>query len=128
MSQDLEQNKQTAKAFYELAFNQSQPAEAMRLYGGPSYRQHTPETRDGKDGFIEFVTGFCQRFPQKYLDIRFALAEGDRVVLHVFAKLFPEDRGAAIFDMFRFEHGKIVEHWDAIQPIPEHAQNSNTMF
>ncbi|HTP38456.1 MAG TPA: nuclear transport factor 2 family protein [Steroidobacteraceae bacterium] len=128
MSQDLEQNKRTAVAFYELAFNRSQPAEAMSLYGGPTYRQHNPETRDGREGFIDFVTGFGKRFPHKKLDIRHVLAEGDRVVLHVFARLFPEDRGAAIFDMFRFENGKIVEHWDAIQPIPEHSENGNGMF
>ena len=38
------------------------------------------------------------------------------------------DRGSAVFDMFRVEHGKIMEHWDVIQPIPEKASNKNTMF
>ena len=128
MNIELEQNKRTAMAFYELAFNQHQPAEAVRLYIGPSYKQHNPEVDDGPEAFIQFVTGFCARFPQLHLDIKRAIAEDDLVILHVHAKMFPEDRGAAIFDMFRFENGKIVEHWDAIQPIPEHSENSNTMF
>lgn len=125
---DLEHNKRIALAFYELAFNGGQPAEAMRLYGGPTYRQHNPEVADGPEGFIGFVTGFSARFPHKRLEIKRVIAEGDLVVLHVHAKLSPQDRGAAIIDMFRLENGRVVEHWDVIQPIPEHAANTNTMF
>ena len=40
----------------------------------------------------------------------------------------PEDRGEAIIDIFRVADGKIVEHWDVIQPVPEHSANGNTMF
>lgn len=124
----LAQHKATALAFYELAFNQSQPAEAMRLYGGSTYRQHNPEVADGPAGFVEFVTAFAQRFPHKRLSIKRVIAEGDLVALHVHAVLVPGDPGAAIVDMFRFEDGRIVEHWDVIQRIPEKAANSNTMF
>ncbi|MGC3980064.1 MAG: ester cyclase [Steroidobacteraceae bacterium] len=123
-----EQNKRTAVAFYELAFNNRQPAEAVRLYVGPNYRQHNPEVGDGQEAFIGFVTGFAARFPEKHLEVKRVIAEGDMVALHVHAKMSPADRGAAIIDMFRFESGKIVEHWDVIQPIPEQSANGNTMF
>jgi predicted SnoaL-like aldol condensation-catalyzing enzyme len=31
-------------------------------------------------------------------------------------------------NIFELESGKIVEHWDAIQEIPEKSANANTMF
>ena len=55
-------------------------------------------------------------------------SEGDFVVLHVHSVREPGQRGRAIVDMFRLENGKIVEHWDVIQDVPEKAANNNTMF
>jgi predicted SnoaL-like aldol condensation-catalyzing enzyme len=54
--------------------------------------------------------------------------DGDFVIVHSHATTTPEDRGMAIVDIFRMDDGKIVEHWDVIQPIPEKAANENTMF
>lgn len=56
------------------------------------------------------------------------MADGDLVMLHVHAKPTPDERGTAIVDIFRLENGKIVEHWDVMQPVPETAKNNNTMF
>ena len=40
-----------------------------------------------------------------------------------------DDRGSAIVDIFRFDvNGKIVEHWDVIQPIPEKTASGNGLF
>lgn len=50
------------------------------------------------------------------------------MILHVLNQRSPEMTPNAIIDIFRLENGKIVEHWDAIQPIPDKAANSNTMF
>ncbi len=56
------------------------------------------------------------------------MAEGDLVVTHGLIKTSSEDRGTAAADIFRLEDGKIVEHWDVLQPVPETAENDNTMF
>lgn len=125
---DPERNKETVLAYYNLAFNEKQPAQAVAKYLGSKYTQHNPDAPDGPDAFIEFVSGFASQFPKSSLDIKRAIAEGDLVVTHSLLKTSPEDRGTAAADIFRLEGGKVVEHWDVLQPVPETAANDNTMF
>jgi len=83
---------------------------------------------DGKDAVIKFFTPFFKANPDAKNEIKRAVAEGDLVFLHVHSKQNATDRGRAIVEIFRVEKGKVVEHWDVIQDIPETAANSNTMF
>jgi predicted SnoaL-like aldol condensation-catalyzing enzyme len=87
-----------------------------------------PPSPDGFEAFIQFVLGFVEQFPQLSLDIKRTVAEGDLVVTHSLIKTSPEDRGTAAADFFRLEDGKIVEHWDVLQPVPESAANDHPMF
>jgi predicted SnoaL-like aldol condensation-catalyzing enzyme len=66
--------------------------------------------------------------PGLSVEIKRVIAEGDLVVAHDLVKRNPDDRGFAGIDIFRLENGKIVEHWNAREPVPEKAANSNTMF
>jgi len=122
-----EANKKTVLAFYEAALNQKDFAAAQK-YMGPRYTQHNPNAADGPEGFKKFIDFLRERYPQSHSDIRQAFADGDYVILHVHAVREPDTRGSAIIDIFKLEHGKIVEHWDVIQPIPEKAANDNGMF
>lgn len=79
---DPEKNKETVLAYYNLAFNEKQPAQAVAKYLGSKYIQHNPDAPDGPDAFIEFVSGFASQFPKSSLDIKRAIAEGDLVVTH----------------------------------------------
>jgi predicted SnoaL-like aldol condensation-catalyzing enzyme len=74
------------------------------------------------------VEGFAGQFPQTSLEIKRAVAEGDMVVTHSLLKTSPEDRGTAVADFFRLKDGKVVEHWDVLQPVPESAANEHPMF
>jgi predicted SnoaL-like aldol condensation-catalyzing enzyme len=74
------------------------------------------------------VEGFAEQFPQMSLDIKRAVAEGELIVTHSLLKTSPEDRGTAAVDIFRLEEGKVVEHWDVLQPVPESAANDQPMF
>jgi predicted SnoaL-like aldol condensation-catalyzing enzyme len=87
-----ETNKAAVTAFYDLMFNQCQPAEAVRRYVGATY------------------------------------ADGDFVVLHCHHR-WPNDGDWAGIDIVRLdEAGKIVEHWDVLQRVPDESANPNTMF
>jgi predicted SnoaL-like aldol condensation-catalyzing enzyme len=126
--QKLEDNKKTVATFYRLAFNEHKPVEAVERYVGGSYRQHNPTVADGSLAFIDFVSDLARKHPGLRVDIKRVIAEGEMVVTHVNIKTSKEDRGLAAIDIFRLENGKIVEHWDVTQPVPEKPANTNTMF
>src|SRR5579859_6669053 len=122
-----EANKKTVIAFYEAALNQKDFAAAQK-YMGARYTQHNPNAADGPEGFKKFLDFLREKYPQSHSDIKQAFADGDYVILHVHAMREPNTAGAAIVDIFKLENGKIVEHWDVIQPVPDKSANSNGMF
>jgi len=124
---DLEANKKVVMEFYEKGLNQKD-FDAASKYFGPEYVQHNPGAPDGIEGFKAFIALRKEKFPNAQSDIKRIFADGDYVILHVHNVPNPGDRGSAIVDIFRLENGKIVEHWDVVQPIPEKTANTNTMF
>jgi len=125
---DANSNKQAVLDFYNLALNEGKPEEAVRRHLGDVYVQHNPQAGDGAEAFISFVSGFRSQFQGLRFQFKRAIAEGDLVAVHSHMKVSADDRGTAVMDFFRLENGRIVEHWDALQPVPEESANANTMF
>jgi len=122
-----EANKKVVLDFYEKAINQKN-FEAAAVHFGPRYTQHNPNAADGPEGLKAFLGFLREKFPASRSEVKRAFTDGDYVILHVHAVREPGTRGAAIVDIFKLEGGKIVEHWDVVQPILEKALNANGMF
>ncbi|MGL1887691.1 MAG: nuclear transport factor 2 family protein [Reichenbachiella sp.] len=127
MKGTLDQNKKNAIAFYQMAYD-GNPAKAVELYVGKDYIQHNPLVGNGPRPFIEYFDKMYSEYPEKNIQFVRAIAEGDLVSLHTH-QTWPGNDQYVTMDFFRFDNeGKIVEHWDAMQQIPESTLNGNTMY
>ncbi|WP_406610951.1 ester cyclase [Agarivorans sp. JK6] len=127
MGSQLKQNKANAVAFYQMAYL-GEPAKAVEMFVGDEYIQHNPVVANGKQGFINYFDEMQRDYPNKQIKFLRCIAEGDMVALHTH-QIWPGNDQYVTMDFFRFdENGKIVEHWDSIQEVPEGSANGNSMF
>ncbi|MDE7553269.1 MULTISPECIES: nuclear transport factor 2 family protein [Bacillus] len=124
---EKEKNKKMVVDFYNEVFNKHN-IDIIPKYVSEDYKQHNPFVADGRKAFMDFFKEDFVKNPNSSAEIKRVVAEGDTVALHVHSRTNSQDKGVAIVDIFRIKDGKIVEHWDVIQEIPNEAANNNTMF
>ncbi|MEM6377007.1 MAG: nuclear transport factor 2 family protein [Bacteroidota bacterium] len=123
----LTENKANAIAFYKMAY-EGNPRQAVDLYVGDVYIQHNPIVGDGKVAFIEYFERMHREYRDKSITFLRAVAEDNLVALHTH-QVWPDGDEYVTMDFLRFdENGKIVEHWDAIQTVPDKMAHDNGMF
>ncbi len=128
---DTDLQKQTNRAivtdFAHIFYTERDVKRAFETYVRSDYLQHNPGIADGRNAA---VSALRPMFSQESREFRIhkIIIDGDMAVIHVHAIPEPGARGASVFDMYRLEDGKIVEHWDTIQPIPEKTVNDHPMF
>ncbi len=124
---DLAANKRNAIAFYQMAY-EGHPKEAVEKYVGDDYIQHNPLVGNGKQPFIDYFERMAKEYADKSIEFVRAVAQDDLVALHTH-QIWPDGDEYVTMDFFRFDaNGKIVEHWDAMQEIPDETANGNTMY
>jgi predicted SnoaL-like aldol condensation-catalyzing enzyme len=101
---------------------------AVDRHAGEPYIQHNPGQPNGVAGAREQFASAFAGAPDLSITVKRVIAEGDLVAFHHHFKLAADDPGAAVIDIFRVRDGKVVEHWDVIQPVAAASANDNTMF
>lgn len=124
---NLRENKTKAIAFYKTSY-EGNPRDAIEKYVGEEYIQHNPDVANGTQGFIDYFERMQKEYPDKSIEFVRCIAEGNLVALHTH-QIWPGNDEYVTMDFFRFDgNGKICEHWDSIQQIPEISANQNRMY
>lgn len=100
---------------------------AFDTYVAKDYVQHNPGLPDGREAAVTALKPMFAR-PGAVFEVKRIIVDGDIAVIHLFGRGDPATRGAAVVDIYRMAGGKIVEHWDVIQPMPEKSANAHPMF
>ena len=127
MGLSREANRDNAIAFYRMAYL-GKPRAAVEKFVGNDYIQHNPAVGDGTEPFIAYFERMATEYPDKTIEFVRSVSEGNLVALHTH-QTWPGGDEYVTMDFFRFDDsGKIVEHWDSIQQIPETSANDNPMY
>ena len=122
-----ENNKDRTVLFLKMAAG-GEVREAYARFVGPGFKHHNPFFEGSAESLMAGMEENARQNPNKILDVKRAMAEGEFVAVHSHVRQNPDDRGASVVHIFRFENGRIVELWDVGQPVPEQSPNQYGMF
>ncbi len=120
-------NRKLVTDFARIFYTEKDVKRAFETYVVPDYVQHNPGIADGRDAAVKALAPMFSAPGAKFESKRI-LVDGDMAVIHLFGQGDPKTPGAAVADIYRIKDGKIVEHWDILQPMPATSANPHPMF
>lgn len=120
-------NRAIIQDFARMFYTDKNVKGAFEKHVVADYIQHNPGIADGREAAIAALAPKFSN-PNAVFEVKRILVDGDLAAIHLFGRGDPATRGAAVADIYRLKDGKIVEHWDVLQPIPETSVNPHPMF
>jgi predicted SnoaL-like aldol condensation-catalyzing enzyme len=120
-------NRRAFDQFIDRLFRKNDVEGAYTSFVAPDLVQHNDRMGQGRDGAVAAIKAL-RSAPDASFSVQHILVDGDLAAVHYRGKLSKEDRGAAVVEIFRFDKGRIVEHWDMFQPVPATSRNAHPMF
>ncbi len=125
MNPQTQQSVDIADGFYEDVIVYRN-LDNLKKYIGDKYIQHAPAYGDGTDALVKALEKELNDSPDVEVRIHRTIAEDDYVAIH---SSWGYGKEVYVFvDIWRVEDGKLVEHWDHYQKVPEKSENTNTMY
>jgi predicted SnoaL-like aldol condensation-catalyzing enzyme len=125
--QQILSTKEKAVSFLQLVAA-GNVHEAYQKYVGPNFRHHNPYFPGDADSLMLAMEQDASQNPEKILEVKLAISEGETVTVYSHVKQNADDLGWAIVHIFQFQDGKIAEMWDVGQAVPENSPNENGVF
>nr|WP_256869476.1 nuclear transport factor 2 family protein [Sphingobium lactosutens] len=125
--EDTTGNRRAFTKFIDRLFGKGDVEGAYTQFVAPNLIQHNSRMGQGRDSAVSAIKGL-RSAPGASFTVQHILVDGNFAAVHYRGKLSADDRGAAVVEIFRFDKGMIVEHWDMFQPVPENARNAHPMF
>ena len=120
-------NLALVRRVYEEVLGPLDSARVDELFAA-DYRQHSPLANSGAQALKDFLDWARATSPLAEHHVKRMFADGDHVIAHVHVIIEPGTAGNAVVDIFRIENGRIAEHWDVMQPVPELPTGKPGMF
>jgi predicted SnoaL-like aldol condensation-catalyzing enzyme len=102
-----------------VAFAGRWDVEEQRAHYTDEFTDHSTMHGSSFADLASFVQGFREHFPNGSVTVERLLVDGDFVVAQVTGRLSPDHPGDAAIEIYRFEDGRVAEHWDVIRPNPD---------
>ena len=122
-----EENRRVIQDFAKIFYQEKDVKRAFETYVVTDYIQHNPGIADGRQAAIDALSPMFSS-PGARFDVKRIVVDSEYAVIHLFGRGDPKTAGAAVADIYRLKDGKIVEHWDILQPMPDKSANPHPMF